>query len=428
MSTDVTTDEQKAEIDRIIARENLYATQPPLPWDDEADAKAVTIAYQRVKMPPPVDETGEVCIIRALNPKEGLFMAASLVQLHEWLLEKGYSTRVGERSYDGWYKNKPPEVAHLDLRRDILKVRDILKLPMPTRERVEEVRRAACYGQDESHWTGFYSAMEYRYPESLNRQPNGECVLDGFQEMRRFSWWFAFDRGVIVSQRPLYSHFDDRYRLVSPDGVSPAREYQAPTEELGYGDDYNYWWLHGDGWPWRHPDEMLKARPGSTQDPSLLPSYAAREGRGLRVYMRGDVQVNSRIVERRFTPEEAISEENSEFQRIMFEVYGEEDLIRDLGVEPIDDDPKHGKLYKLTLASQREPQLLLRVEDSTPIKEGPLTGQRKVYFLRPHPECIPLAATDDIEGGVPQELTARNARASTMGLRGEDLPDNLPET
>jgi hypothetical protein len=57
---------------------------------------------------------------------------------------------------------------------------------------------------------------------------------------------------------------------------------------------------------------------------------------------------------------------------------------------------------------------MVEVENSTP-EPG---GERKVYFLRVHPECRPMLR--DGSFGERQELTAHAAVASTFGLRAED--------
>jgi hypothetical protein len=56
---------------------------------------------------------------------------------------------------------------------------------------------------------------------------------------------------------------------------------------------------------------------------------------------------------------------------------------------------------------------MVKVRNSTPEPDGSV----KDYFLRVHPQLRPM-----IDGGLgdPQPMTARNAVASTFGLRGEE--------
>ena len=46
-------------------------------------------------------------------------------------------------------------------------------------------------------------------------------------------------------------------------------------------------------------------------------------------------------------------------------------------------------------------------------------GSEKVHYLAVHPDLCPLLSEDG-DLGEPQEMTARNAVASTFGLRGEE--------
>ena len=61
-----------------------------------------------------------------------------------------------------------------------------------------------------------------------------------------------------------------------------------------------------------------------------------------------------------------------------------------------------------------EPLVMVEVVNSTPERDGTM----KHYFLRVHPELRPLLGDQQL--GDPQELTARNAVASTFGRRGEE--------
>lgn len=57
---------------------------------------------------------------------------------------------------------------------------------------------------------------------------------------------------------------------------------------------------------------------------------------------------------------------------------------------------------------------MVGVANSTPEPDG----SHKSYFLRVHPECRPMLANGAF--GAAQALTARNAVASTFGLRGPE--------
>jgi hypothetical protein len=72
-----------------------------------------------------------------------------------------------------------------------------------------------------------------------------------------------------------------------------------------------------------------------------------------------------------------------------------------------------GSLYCKPIADD-EDLVMVKVVNSTPEPDG----SYKDYFLRVHPELRPLLANQEL--GDPQEMTARNAVASSFGLRGED--------
>jgi hypothetical protein len=61
-----------------------------------------------------------------------------------------------------------------------------------------------------------------------------------------------------------------------------------------------------------------------------------------------------------------------------------------------------------------EPLVMVKVVNSTPEMDGSF----KDYFIRVDPNCRPML--DDNKFGDPQELTARNAVASTFGKKGEE--------
>ena len=100
------------------------------------------------------------------------------------------------------------------------------------------------------------------------------------------------------------------------------------------------------------------------------------------------------------------SEQNAEVKRVMIERYGHERYIRDAKLERAQVDD-YGELYA------RGDYVVVRVVDVARNSDG----SEKVHFLPVHPELRPLLA--DGELGEPQAMTARNAVASTFGLRGK---------
>lgn len=79
----------------------------------------------------------------------------------------------------------------------------------------------------------------------------------------------------------------------------------------------------------------------------------------------------------------------------------------------LDSDPKYGELWSLPICMGFRRFLFVRVWNSTPKPDG----TREEYFIPVDTELRPLGPQGVF--GEPQEYTARNAVASTFGLRGE---------
>ena len=113
-----------------------------------------------------------------------------------------------------------------------------------------------------------------------------------------------------------------------------------------------------------------------------------------------------------------------ELRRIMIERYraGEEThgiaaYLRDAGGVRIDQDEAFGTLWRRALPGQ-EPFLSVEVINHTAEPDG----SYKHHFLRVDPELRPIFSDGQL--GAAQRLTARNAVASSFGLRGVDYkPD-----
>lgn len=105
-------------------------------------------------------------------------------------------------------------------------------------------------------------------------------------------------------------------------------------------------------------------------------------------------------------------EQNAEIRRVMLERYGFDRFITDSGALPIHAD-QTGTLYRTELEDD-EPLVVVRVLNSTPEPDGTI----KSYILRVNPELRPMYQDGTI--GEPQEMTARNAVASTFGRRGAE--------
>ena len=116
------------------------------------------------------------------------------------------------------------------------------------------------------------------------------------------------------------------------------------------------------------------------------------------------------------------AEANAEIRRIMVDKYGIERYLVEAGAEEIHKDST-GILYRKEMPND-EAIVMVRVVNSTAEPDGTF----KEYFLRVAPDLRPLAdgswerarQEEWTRSQRPQALTARNAVASTFGLRGEE--------
>ena len=135
---------------------------------------------------------------------------------------------------------------------------------------------------------------------------------------------------------------------------------------------------------------------------------AIKYGDGWGVYAWHGLRVPEDVI----THPEAITvgrieaEQNAEQRRVLVERYGMGRYLKDAGATKVHED-ETGILWR------KGDLVMVQVSNSTPEPDG----SRRAYFLSVHPELRPIRNRRVI--GEPQALTARNAVASTFGLRGE---------
>ena len=126
------------------------------------------------------------------------------------------------------------------------------------------------------------------------------------------------------------------------------------------------------------------------------------------------------------------AEPNSEVRRALVEIYGSGKYLLESGAEVVHRDEfgilmRKGDLLSVRVCnSTEEPDGVLTKAEVLKIfgrprwltSDVPNSARFKEYFLDVHPELRPMLNETDL--GEPQALTARNAVASTFGLRGED--------
>jgi hypothetical protein len=179
-------------------------------------------------------------------------------------------------------------------------------------------------------------------------------------------------------------------------------------------------------------------------------SVLFRDGRGVHAWH--GVLVDSQIIEHPelITIEQIEACTNAEIRRVLIERYGADRYLMHSGAQVLHRD-RFGALYRKEIEGD-EPLVMVRVLNATPEHDGSMTRDEalaafpdsyalsssgsmsplrsmpaaarfKEYFLRVSPECRPLLTDNQL--GEPQELTARNAVASTFWMRGEEYEPAL---
>ncbi len=194
--------------------------------------------------------------------------------------------------------------------------------------------------------------------------------------------------------------------------------------------DYTHWdaWetlsLHS-GPRWLHPEfciisdrpELLTIDEQNRPHSDAGPFCRWRDGSALYA-VRGH-HTPAWIVERPdlLTTEKIEAENNAETRRIMIERFpggGVAAYLRAANAERLDVDEAHGTLWRKERPDD-SPILMVQVTNNTVEPDGTI----REFFLRVHPELRPMHSDGTL--GRPQRMTARNAVASTWGLRGEEF-------
>jgi hypothetical protein len=144
---------------------------------------------------------------------------------------------------------------------------------------------------------------------------------------------------------------------------------------------------------------------------------------GFELFRLHGVPVPERIITKpeTITLEEINNEKNAEVRRAMLSLYGMDRFLQDSNAQPIGTDD-WGSLYQIEHPGGQR-SLLVKVVNSTPEPDGTF----KDYCLRVHPELRPLVRQGNrvTVVGQPQEMTARNAVASTFGKRGAEYAPEM---
>jgi hypothetical protein len=144
---------------------------------------------------------------------------------------------------------------------------------------------------------------------------------------------------------------------------------------------------------------------------------------GWSIYAIHGTRVTADLIERpeTITIEAIDAERNTEIKRIMINRYksgapisGAAAYLLDGNAEVLDRDVDYGTLYRKHRSGDTD-LVMVHVVNNTTEPDGTV----REFFLRVHPELKPMTSAGVV--GTRQKMTARNAVASTWGMRGEDF-------
>lgn len=261
---------------------------------------------------------------------------------------------------------------------------------LPKDANLKEVSQQIFSARYAQRWWSSWVAF-YRFCEEIGvpySKDNSELLAQWDTLSRSCHWFFPFENWCLLSRAPVKLEVDQQGRIHG--GIE-------------YADGTGVWAHHGIRLP---------------RDAVRTPGWV--------------------------TPEKIEAEINSETQRAYIEIYGTGKYLTDSGAKELHRD-EFGILYEKQVGGERI--VSVRVLNSTPEPDGTLSGVEaievfgmprwwqpsykklrfKEYWLSVHPELRPLLdpQVDGDELGKPQKMTARNAVASTFGMRGEDYAPTM---
>jgi hypothetical protein len=222
----------------------------------------------------------------------------------------------------------------------------------------------------------------------------------------RDTWWYRFGGQLWPGWHAYVSFFLDVCGLTLGEEMDRrARAYIATVESACW------WWPHRDFViVCERPTHIDRDEQGRLHSESR-PAIAWPDGWGVYAWHGLRVPADVILHPENITVARIEAEHNSEQRRVLVERYGMGRYLKDAGAVEIHRD-ETGILWRKDEPGD-EPILMVQVANSTPEPDG----SRREYFLAVHPELRPVRNRRVI--GSPQKMTARNAVASTFGLRGE---------
>ena len=228
-----------------------------------------------------------------------------------------------------------------------------------------QVNSGTFHGSMDADWLCFYDFLNVEFHDDVKDQIDPQIAQA--QIARLAGWWIPFDIACFVSERPTVIARDDQRRFHSDDG--PA---------IGYADGFGYYAWHG-------------------------------------------MNVPGQYIEQRehITIELVFAETNMELRRALVEIWGEDNFLRALNVEPIHRD-EFGALYVFSLQKDA---------DNAALRERVLTGEYNeergqdaleivfaVRVLDPSTDRVYMLQVPAQDGGGNPMVRAKQAVAWTFNM------------
>ncbi len=251
-------------------------------------------------------------------------------------IECAYGESIGEEIMDAY--DNPSEANTEMLRR----VEDFFAQENPDIQGLSVKNQ--IYGSQDASWLSYYDYFDEHF------------ALEGTEELRGLialakvcGWWAPYDEAAFFQHRPVSIHFSE---TAGNAGIRQLSNTEGPAVEFrGYG--------------------------------------------GANVYAVEGVTVSEKVIRRAYTSSDIDAEKNVEVRRVMIDLYGPDNYMRDSGAELLARDD-FGELYNKRVPGD-EDILMVKVVNSSPEPDGTY----KDYWIRVDPVAY---------GGV---KTPREAIAST---------------
>ena len=376
------TDEQKAQLPLIrdewinigLSTEPTNKKEAEVGIDESYAAAGLTAPALRLWLHSPMAGGIGVSYLRALvklanekNVSIGLVAAS----VNASTKKKSKASKNVDASYDALWTSTAASVRKQLIEFDppgkTALLKDVVD-PAPDWSNVASACNECVYGQHDAGWLSFYDTFD-RF--GLHEET---AKLIGLRRVaKNAGWWWPMAGAVIVTERPVELHRDNRGRLHNETGMA-----------IRYSDGWGVYSIHG-----------------------------------VRLSQSQGVKITTND----FGIADIDNEGNAEVRRVMIDIYNSGDIgkfLRDSGAKVVHSDVdqfgRPRKLLRREIADD-EPFVAFEVTNSTPEPDGTY----KTYTFRVHPELRPMpTAGVRTELGDPQKMLCQNAVASYYGMYGHE--------